>query len=374
MAGNTEREDDLLDRYSSGVVFIDGYTCFYDSNYNALIAEYKPEQPTSYLKVPTQLCDEDSRVYKVNAIGSAAFFTGVELETVEIPDGIEIVGDMAFVELKKLKTVVMADSVKEVGEKAFSGCANLTTIRLSNSIKKISNSAFFSCENLETIVLPDGVEEISETAFGLCKKLVDLILPLSLKRIGIRAFTHCDRLESLFIPSFVEYISPDAFHGCDVFANIEVDSSNERFFSAQNCVIERGSNKLVLGTNGSVIPYGVTEIADRAFYGQHNIKSISIPESVTRIGNEAFANCYGLWEIFIPKSVIEMGDGVFNECIGAHLRCKAGRVPDGWSRNLGVKFDRIELNSQLTPYTEMYKPKKPRESIFKKIKRLFSRK
>ena len=120
MAKGIEKEKDLLDRYSSGVIFVDGYTCFYDKNYNALIAEYRPENPTSYLKVPTQICDDDSRIYKINAIGSTAFFTGIELETVEIPEGIEIIGDMAFVELKKLKTVIMADSVKEVGEKAFS--------------------------------------------------------------------------------------------------------------------------------------------------------------------------------------------------------------------------------------------------------------
>ena len=126
---------------------------------------------------------------------------------------------------------------------------------------------------------------------------------------------------------------------------------------------------MVLGTNGSVIPNGVTEIADKAFYGQHQIKGISIPSSVTRIGNEAFAHCYGLWEIFIPESVTEMGDGVFDQCIGAHLHCKARRIPEGWSRNLGVKPDRIELNSLATPYTEMYKPKKPRESIFKRIKK-----
>lgn len=46
-----------------------------------------------------------------------------------------------------------------------------------------------------------------------------------------------------------------------------------------------------------VIADGVTEIADRAFYGCSSIKSVVIPGSVTKIGRYAFSGCKSLTNI-----------------------------------------------------------------------------
>ena len=63
-----------------------------------------------------------------------------------------------------------------------------------------------------------------------------------------------------------------------------------------------------------VIPQFVTEIADGAFKGHYEIKSVTLPDGLERIGNEAFSACTGLKRIVIPDTVREVGDGAFLNC------------------------------------------------------------
>ena len=63
--------------------------------------------------------------------------------------------------------------------------------------------------------------------------------------------------------------------------------------------------------------YTVTEIADRAFYENAEITSITIPNTVTRIGDYAFDSCSGLsGELVIPNSVTTIGEVAFRYCSG----------------------------------------------------------
>ena len=57
---------------------------------------------------------------------------------------------------------------------------------------------------------------------------------------------------------------------------------------------------------------GIKKISGGVFYGDQNIKTVTIPSSVTSIGAQAFANCSNLSTIIIPDSIIEFGFGVFS--------------------------------------------------------------
>lgn len=63
-----------------------------------------------------------------------------------------------------------------------------------------------------------------------------------------------------------------------------------------------------------VIENGVTNIANKAFYGCKNLKSISISDTVTSIGESAFDGCVSLEEIKIPNSVEAIYDNAFYFC------------------------------------------------------------
>ena len=65
-----------------------------------------------------------------------------------------------------------------------------------------------------------------------------------------------------------------------------------------------------------IIPDGVDNIAEKAFWNCKRLTSIIIPNSVKNIGNWAFYNCSGLTYVDIPNSVTSIGLGAFNGCSG----------------------------------------------------------
>ena len=63
------------------------------------------------------------------------------------------------------------------------------------------------------------------------------------------------------------------------------------------------------------IPSSVTIIAQEAFSGCTNLKSVSFPRnSIKEIGNSAFYGCSSLTSIDIPESVISIGSSAFSSC------------------------------------------------------------
>ena len=61
-------------------------------------------------------------------------------------------------------------------------------------------------------------------------------------------------------------------------------------------------------------PY-MTAIADGAFGGCKNLKTVTFPANITKIGSQAFSGCVALaGDLFIPKTISEVGTSVFKNC------------------------------------------------------------
>ena len=75
--------------------------------------------------------------------------------------------------------------------------------------------------------------------------------------------------------------------------------------SSSDFVIENGVLKKYNGPGGDVvIPDGVTEIGDRAFFRCGSLESVTIPDGVTHIGKRAFSRC--------PKVTFRISDAAAN--------------------------------------------------------------
>ena len=138
-----------------------------------------------------------------------AVFEHCALESIVIPDSVEIIGDGAFYNNVSLSLVYMSDSVKYLGRHAFSGTA-LREIHLSSNLTKIEDGTFEHTK-LYSIELPDSVKSIGERAFYNCKHIKTVKLPDSLEEIGEAAFRGCTQLEELILPKTLTHIGANVF-------------------------------------------------------------------------------------------------------------------------------------------------------------------
>ncbi len=273
------------------------------------------------LVIPSTTTLNDT-VYLVTRIGKSAFDFCTDLTSVEIPGSVTYIGVRAFADCRQLTTIEIPNSVKYIAEQAFQRCKGLTSATLPNKLKSINcvtfnecvhlasieipqsvtsieDFAFGHCYYLSTVVLPDSLESIGEEAFGRCYSLTSIQIPQSVKTIGFAAFCLCVKLDSIFIPSSVTYIGNSVVECCLNLASIEVDANNTNYDSRDSCnaIIETSTNRLISGCQNTVIPQGISSIANDAFYYCSYLASVVIPQSVTTIGRNAFTGCSGLTSI-----------------------------------------------------------------------------
>ena len=172
-------------------------------------------------------------------------------------------------------------------------------------VTRIADSAFNGCSRLKSINIPDSVMIIYDFAFSYCSKLTSIVIPNSVTSIGNRAFQNCRCL-----------------------ASIIVENDNAKYKSENNCLIEKSTNKLILGCKNSVIPNGVTSIDSYAFCGCRDLTSIIIPDGVTNIGQYAFDNCSSLASVSISDSVTSIGYYAFIDCSSLTSVYYAGEISD----------------------------------------------
>jgi hypothetical protein len=145
--------------------------------------------------------------------------------------------------------------------------------------------------SIETIIISDGIKDIS---------------------IG---FYYCRDIKNIYIPASVSYIIGCTFncratmggHGfnkSNVIEKIVVAEGNPYYYVDGNCLIDRRSQKIILGCNSSIIPNdgSVKSIGEAAFANCHAIETIIIPKSIIEIEYAAFDNCDNLKRVYITSS------------------------------------------------------------------------
>lgn len=180
-----------------------------------------------------------------------------------------------------------------------------TSITVKDGCKVIADMAFLGMSSLNSVTFPEGLTHICKDALKLCENLNTKIT----------------------IPESVVSIGAGAFVGCVSLTEIEVAEGNSVYKSQDNCIIEKATNKLVVGIKTSIIPKGVEIIGEQAFtYAR--FATIEIPNTVTTIEYEAFANSSTLETISIPNSVTNLEESAFRSCskletvvLGSGLKC-----------------------------------------------------
>ena len=224
-------------------------------------------------------------------------------------------------------------AVTNIGYRAFEGCSELTSITIPDSVNVIGSNAFEGCNAIASIKIGSieswcniaGLENLmrygtdDKKLYLNGKEITELIIPDSVTNIEAFAFYNCSGLISITIPDSVISIGSNAFEGNDI-ASININSIESwcKIDGLSSLMRYRTDDKK-LYLNGEkitelIIPDGVTNIEEFAFFSCSGLTSVTISDSVTSIGSCAFSCCLGLKNLIIPDSVISIGGQAFYHC------------------------------------------------------------
>ena len=237
----------------------------------------------------------------------------------------------------KFTYISESDSYSISGRKIWSkkyDVLNLPETYKGKPVSEIAENAFNTTEGLTSVTIPDGVKIIGDSAFAYCHLLGEITIPNSVTEIRSGAFYECSGMKSLTVGSGLESVDEMAFVSCNLDTII---GGGERYYVSESCLIDSESSTVVVGSNGSVIPEGITAIGKYAFYGRKGLTAITLPESVTtihpmafynctklesatlgnttEIGYKAFYKCEDLKELTIPETVTVIHPEAFHSCV-----------------------------------------------------------
>ena len=282
---------------------------------------------------------------------SQYMFSGLRIQSLEIPASVEIINENAFVDCDYLTSIKFKDSSKPL--RIYSQCIGtfvygygpfydspLSSIYIGRDLDYRMYGAsyddtdwyFLSGEDTvesATVTIANGVTSIPHYAFADLP-ITEITIPGTVTSIGDYAFEHCDKLSKVIFQSGTETLtvgySPGAvddvgiFYYCplsEIYLDREIvpsESYKENLdywdmgvFS--NKYYDKGnlSTTVTLGSN-------VKTIMDYMFSGVR-MQNVTIPASVTSIGTQAFYDCRVLNHVKCLNEVPPtMGTDVFTEC------------------------------------------------------------
>lgn len=317
---------------------------------------------TMSFEIPEAVTGDD---YNVTEIGSGAFAYNTIVKSIDLPDEVTTIGEYAFCYTMGLKMLNLPASLANVAESTFAGMISvevindsqltndmLNTAEILNIVSDESESGIYQnvtgdgtwlmyvsdthtylidSSHGEVVVktpeigtvLTNYYDESKTFTLGnysiyMCTyaKFTSLELADGVVEVLTNGFAGAMNLESLKISSTVTKIEEYAFGGAPFLNSIEVADTNTVFNdgNGSNCVIEIGTNTLVLGCGQTIIPNTVKIIGDDAFEDNKLLEEITIPNGVTTIGFSSFSSCVNLKNIVIPNSVTKIDSYAFRDC------------------------------------------------------------
>ena len=260
-----------------------------------------------------------------------------------IPEGVKTLSDRVFQNCYQFTSVTLPASVEVVGTAVFASCGNLASFQGKFASEDgrflVKDGAIVASalSGVSELVIPGNVETIEKQAFAQCYNLQKLIVSEGVKKIADEAFTNCGNLREITLPESLEEFGNNVFRGVRnivSFSGKGAAGNGEYlvidgtllavagFNDLADVTIPAGVTKIApylfenSGITSVVIPEGVTEIGENAFYWCRNLTSVTLPESLKKIGNLAFCACQNesFTSFTIPAGVSEVGYEILSSC------------------------------------------------------------
>lgn len=98
-------------------------------------------------------------------------FQGANINSIEIPEGVERIEEGAFADCTQLESIVIPASVNYIGEGAFLGCTSLKEVEFLGVVSEVYEYAFADCINLQTVKTPKDMCFVYTNIFENCHSL-----------------------------------------------------------------------------------------------------------------------------------------------------------------------------------------------------------
>ena len=262
--------------------------------------------------------------YLVTGIGDQAFISAVELESINLPEGLTFIGYQAFYQ-SGVKTVSLPSTLSSIGASAFRECYNLKGIVLPDALKVIKESAFRECLGLNTISFGSQTTTIESDAFRQTG-VENLVIPKTTTLIENNAFYQCWKLKTLIINDAPVVIEHDAFYACTQLENIDLG----------NAIVELKPEIYTYSYPNNYKAYG-------AFRECTSLNNVILPNSLKTVGGGAFIGCSRLSNVTLPNNLESIEPSAFEDCAITHINIPAGVTTIGCSAFLNNPLIEIEL-------------------------------
>lgn len=226
-------------------------------------------------------------------------------------NGVSVIGidDMAFNGCFRLTSIVIPEGITTIGSFVFDNCYSLTKINIPDSVNQIKYGAFSNSSICNVIVTQSNGYYYSDDGILFNKNKTELLhynkpqstyaIPSTVKKIGEYAFDGCSQIVDIIVSENVSTIGQWAFTDCNNLNNIFVNDNNKNFSDENGVLFDKDKKTLIFYPAGKkethiVIPDGVVNIENEAFFDCANVKYLTIPDSVKKIGEYVFGDLISL--------------------------------------------------------------------------------
>ena len=269
----------------------------------------------------------------VKKIGSSFLDGTTNLKTIIWSNNLKEIDDLSGT---GMETIIIPNTVEMIGSRAFLGSSNLTKVYIPSSVTKIGTGAFRDCNNnlviyCEAESKPEGWDDNWNAGYPVVWRNrtkdylkyndfeyyidndqiyinsylgndTNVIIPSTIDEkevieIGDYCFYGKESLKEVIIPNTVKRVGVSAFRG----TTLETINDGEN--------IEEVDDYAFYKTKISSLPFekNVKKIGKYSFGNCKYIESINF-EKVETIGNYAFLNNSSLMVVFIPSTIMSMAN------------------------------------------------------------------
>lgn len=160
---------------------------------NSQLSEHSESSESETMEISAEIAEEipTERIREIESTENFEYeildgkatvtkYTGTSVN-VEVPDEIEGV------------------PVTKIGFYSFEAKYGIESVTLPETVELICEGAFMDCASMKIINIPESVTGIERSAFAACTSLESLVIPQNTNFIQMEAFTACDSMTSLTI-------------------------------------------------------------------------------------------------------------------------------------------------------------------------------